>query len=198
MFIMELGWYRDILRPYILRMEDFFMDNLIRKRGGAYMLENLPKTYDPKSFEERLYKYWDENKYFTANVNENKKPYTIMMPPPNVTGSLHMGHALNNTIQDILIRWKRLEGYEALWQPGMDHASISTEARVVDKISKEGKSKESLGRDKFIEEAWEWTHLYGGRIKNQLKQLGISADWSKERFTLDEDLNKAVKEVFIK
>src|SRR5690625_4488949 len=172
------------------------MQDKLKKRS-VIMLENLPKTYNPKDFEDRLYKYWEDNGHFIAPVDENKEPFTIMMPPPNVTGSLHMGHALNNTIQDILIRWKRLEGYEALWQPGMDHASISTEARVVDKISKEGKSKESLGRDKFIEEAWEWTHLYGGRIKNQLKQLGISADWSKERFTLDEDLNKAVKEVFI-
>ncbi len=162
------------------------------------MLENLPKTYSPKDFEDRLYSYWNENGYFKAEVNKDKKPYTIMMPPPNVTGSLHMGHALNNTIQDIFTRLKRMQGYEALWLPGTDHASISTEARVVDKIKKEGKTKEDLGRDGFIEEAWEWTHLYGGTIKNQLKKIGVSCDWSKDKFTLDEDMNKAVVEVFIK
>ncbi len=130
------------------------------------MLENLSKTYNPKDFEDRLYEYWNDNGYFMAHVDENKKPYTIMMPPPNVTGSLHMGgHALNNTIQDVLTRWKRMSGYEALWLPGTDHASISTEAKVVEKITKEGKTKEELGREKFIEEAWEWTHLYGGTIK---------------------------------
>ena len=162
------------------------------------MLENLPKTYSPKDFEDRLYKYWNSNGYFKANVDYSKKPYTIMMPPPNVTGNLHMGHALNNTIQDILIRWKRMSGYEALWQPGTDHASISTEARVVDKITKEGKTKEELGRDGFLKEAWEWTELYGGNIKNQLKRLGVSCDWSRDRFTLDENMNKAVDEVFIR
>ncbi len=162
------------------------------------MLENLPKTYNPKDFEDRIYKYWNENEYFTPKVDKTKKPYTIMMPPPNVTGSLHMGHALNNTIQDILTRWKRMEGYEALWLPGTDHASISTEAKVVEKIKSEGKSKEELGREKFLEEAWEWTHLYGGTIKNQLKKLGVSCDWSRDRFTLDETLSKAVEEVFIR
>lgn len=160
------------------------------------MLENLPKTYDPKDFEDRLYKYWNENGYFTPKVDKTKKPYTIMMPPPNVTGSLHMGHALNNTIQDILTRWKRMEGYEALWLPGTDHASISTEVKVVEKIRAEGKTKEGLGRDKFLEEAWEWTHIYGGTIKNQLKKLGVSCDWSRDRFTLDESMNNAVLEVF--
>ncbi len=162
------------------------------------MLENLPKTYNPKDFEDRLYKYWEDNGYFSPKIDKTKKPFTIMMPPPNVTGSLHMGHALNNTIQDILIRWKRMDGYEALWQPGTDHASISTEARVVAKLRSEGKSKEELGREKFLEEAWDWTHLYGGRIKNQLKKLGVSCDWSRERFTLDEQLSKAVEEVFIR
>jgi len=160
------------------------------------MLENLPKTYNPKDFEDRLYKYWEDNGHFIAPVDENKEPFTIMMPPPNVTGSLHMGHALNNTIQDILIRWKRMEGYAALWLPGTDHASISTEARVVDKLKSEGKSKEELGREKFLEEAWEWTHLYGGTIKRQLRKLGVSCDWSRDKFTLDEDLSFAVEEVF--
>jgi valyl-tRNA synthetase len=162
------------------------------------MLENLSKTYNPKDFEDRLYKYWSDNGYFKAHVDKSKKPYTIMMPPPNVTGSLHMGHALNNTIQDILIRWKRMDGYEALWLPGTDHASISTEAKVVEKIKSEGKSKEELGRERFLEEAWDWTHKYGGTIKNQLKKLGVSCDWSRDRFTLDEGLSNAVEEVFIK
>lgn len=162
------------------------------------MLENLPKTYNPKDFEDRLYDYWNENGFFTPKVDKTKKPFTIMMPPPNVTGSLHMGHALNNTIQDVLTRWKRMDGYEALWLPGTDHASISTEAKVVEKIKSEGKSKEEMGRDAFLEEAWDWTHLYGGRIKNQLKKLGVSCDWSRDRFTLDEQLSKAVEEVFIR
>ncbi len=162
------------------------------------MLENLSKTYNPKDFEDRLYKYWNDNDYFKAHVDKNKKPYTIMMPPPNVTGSLHMGHALNNTLQDILIRWKRMNGYSALWLPGTDHASISTEARVVNKIKSEGKSKEGLGREGFLEEAWEWTDKYGDTIKNQLKKLGVSCDWSRDRFTLDEGLSNAVEEVFIK
>ncbi len=162
------------------------------------MLENLSKTYDPKEFEDKLYQFWNENGYFTPKIDKTKKPYTIMMPPPNVTGSLHMGHALNNTIQDILIRWKRMEGYEALWLPGTDHASISTEGRVVEKIKSEGKSKEELGREGFIKEAWEWTDIYGGRIKNQLKKLGVSCDWSRERFTLDEMLSNAVEEAFVR
>ena len=162
------------------------------------MLENLTKTYDPKQFEDRLYKYWNEEGYFRAEIDKDKKPFTIMMPPPNVTGSLHMGHALNNTIQDILIRWKRMQGYSALWLPGTDHASISTEAKVVEKIKAEGKSKDDLGREGFIEEAWEWTDKYGNTIKNQLKKLGVSCDWSRERFTLDEGLSHAVEEVFIR
>ncbi|MTI65122.1 MAG: valine--tRNA ligase [Firmicutes bacterium] len=162
------------------------------------MTENLSKTYNPKEFEDKLYKYWNENGYFKADVNEDKEPFTIMMPPPNVTGNLHMGHAINHTIQDILIRWKRLEGYEALWLPGTDHASISTEAKVVAKIRNEGKSKDDLGREKFLDKAWEWTEEYGGNIRKQLRKLGVSCDWSKERFTLDEGLSNAVEEVFIR
>lgn len=162
------------------------------------MIENIAKTYNPKDFEDRIYKFWREKGYFKAEVNKDKKPYTIMMPPPNVTGNLHMGHALNNTIQDILIRWKRMEGYEALWQPGTDHASISTEAKVVEKIKKEGKTKEQLGREEFLKEAWSWTEKYGGNIVNQLQKLGVSCDWDRERFTLDEGLSKAVEEVFIR
>ncbi|CCQ98560.1 valyl-tRNA synthetase [[Clostridium] ultunense Esp] len=162
------------------------------------MIENLPKTYNPKGFEDRLYEFWKEKEYFKANVDKGKKPYTIMMPPPNVTGNLHMGHALNNTIQDILIRWKRMEGYEALWLPGTDHASISTEAKVVEKIRSEGKTKEKLGRENFIQEAWDWTRKYGGNINNQLEKIGVSCDWSRERFTLDNSLSNAVEEVFIR
>lgn len=161
------------------------------------MSENLSKTYNPKKFENKIYKYWEENGYFKAKVNREKEPYTIMMPPPNVTGNLHMGHALY-TLQDVLIRWKRMEGYEALWLPGTDHASISTEAMVVGKIKSEGKTKEELGREGFLEEAWAWTREHGGIINKQLRRLGASCDWSRERFTLDEGLSDAVEEVFIR
>ena len=160
-------------------------------------MKDLNKTYDPKDFEEKIYDYWMENNYFRAEVDENKKPYSIVMPPPNVTGNLHMGHALNNTIQDVLIRTKRMQGYSALWIPGTDHASISTEAKVVEKLRREGIDKEDIGREKFLEKAWEWTHEYGGNIVNQLKKLGISCDWSRQSFTLDENLSNAVEEVFI-
>ncbi len=162
------------------------------------MKNNLPKTYNPKEFEDKLYSFWNDKGYFKAHVNKDKKSFSIMMPPPNVTGNLHLGHALNGTIQDILIRWKRMEGYEALWLPGTDHASISTEAKVVDKLKKEGKSKEKLGREKFLEEAWNWTEKYGGNIKEQFKKLGASCDWSRERFTLDKGLSDAVEEVFVR
>ena len=160
-------------------------------------MKELNKTYDPKDFEEKIYDYWMENNYFRAEVDENKKPYSIVMPPPNVTGNLHMGHALNNTIQDVLIRTKRMQGYSALWIPGTDHASISTEAKVVEKLRKEGIDKEDIGREKFLDRAWDWTHEYGGNIVNQLKKLGISCDWSRQSFTLDENLSNAVEEVFI-
>lgn len=160
-------------------------------------MKELNKTYAPKEFEEKIYDYWMENNFFRAEVDENKKPYSIVMPPPNVTGNLHMGHALNNTIQDILIRTKRMQGYSALWIPGTDHASISTESKVVEKLRKEGIAKEDIGREKFLEEAWDWTHEYGGNIVNQLKKLGISCDWSRQSFTLDENLSHAVEEVFI-
>lgn len=160
-------------------------------------MEKLAKTYNPKDFEDRLYDYWMRNEYFVAEVDETKKPFTIAMPPPNVTGNLHLGHAMY-VIQDILIRWKRMDGYSALWVPGTDHASISTESRVVNKIRSEGKTKEELGRDKFLEEAWDWTEKYGGNIKNQLMKMGFSCDWSRERFTLDEDLSNAVLDVFVK
>lgn len=160
-------------------------------------MRELPKNYNPKEFEDKIYDFWMDNDYFVAEVDESKKPYTIVMPPPNVTGNLHMGHALNNTIQDILIRTKRMQGYSALWVPGTDHASISTEAKVVEKIKADGKSKDELGREGFLEEAWAWTEKYGGNIKNQLKKLGVSCDWSRDRFTLDEMLSHAVEEVFM-
>ncbi len=162
------------------------------------MNKEMAKTYSPKEFEDRIYQDWEAGGYFRAEVDQDKKPFTIMMPPPNVTGDLHMGHALVNTMQDILIRWKRMEGYSALWLPGTDHASISTEARVVAKIEAEGKNKYEMGRDKFLEEAWDWTDKYGGNIRNQLRKLGVSCDWERERFTLDEGLSEAVQEVFIR
>ena len=156
----------------------------------------LAKTYDPKEIEDRTYKKWLEKKYFHAEVDESKKPFTIVIPPPNITGQLHMGHALDNTMQDILIRTKRMQGYNALWQPGTDHASIATEAKIVETLKKEGTSKEELGREKFLERAWEWKKEYGGRIVEQLKKLGSSCDWDRERFTMDEGCNKAVNTVF--
>ncbi len=162
------------------------------------MKKELEKTYTPGNIEGRLYQKWLDKKYFAAKVNPDKKPFTIVMPPPNITGQLHMGHALDNTMQDILIRYKRMQGYEALWQPGTDHAAIATEVKVIDKLKKEGIDKNDLGREGFLEKAWEWREEYGGRIINQLHRLGSSADWDRERFTMDEGCSEAVKEVFIR
>ncbi|MCX8131145.1 MAG: valine--tRNA ligase [Clostridia bacterium] len=159
---------------------------------------NIAKTYDPKQVEDRLYKEWTDKRYFHAEADESKEPFTIVIPPPNITGQLHMGHALDNTLQDILIRWKRMQGYATLWLPGTDHASIATEAKIVDAMAKEGLTKEMIGREKYLERAWEWKKHYGGRIVEQLKKLGSSCDWERERFTMDEGLSKAVIEVFIK
>ena len=165
-------------------------------------MNSMQKTYDPKDFESRIYADWMDKGEFTPDRDKDKaqgkKPFTIVMPPPNVTGNLHMGHAMNNTLQDILIRFKRMRGYSALWVPGTDHASISTEVKVVEKLRNEGKSKDGLGREKFLEAAWAWTEEYGGNINNQLKKLGVSCDWSRERFTLDEGLSHAVEEMFIR
>lgn len=161
------------------------------------MKKELEKNYNPAEIEDKLYSKWQDKKYFHAEVNKDKKPFTIVMPPPNITGQLHMGHALDNTLQDILIRFKRMQGFEALWVPGTDHASIATEAKIVEAMRKEGISKEDLGRDKFLERAWEWKKQYGGRIVSQLKKIGSSCDWDRERFTMDEGCNKAVKEVFV-
>jgi len=159
---------------------------------------NIAKTYDPKQVEDRLYKEWMEKDYFHPVIDKNKKPYTIVIPPPNITGQLHMGHALDNTMQDILIRLKRMQGYCTLWVPGTDHASIATEAKIVEAMSKEGLTKEMIGREKYLEKAWDWKKHYGGRIVEQLKKLGSSCDWKRERFTLDEGLSEAVNEVFIR
>ena len=160
------------------------------------MGKELAKTYDPHGIEDRLYQKWLDKKYFHAEVDETKKPFTIVIPPPNITGQLHMGHALDNTMQDILIRFKRMQGYNALWQPGTDHASIATEVKIIETLKKEGIDKHDLGREGFLKRAWEWKDEYGGRIINQLKKLGSSCDWDRTRFTMDEGSNRAVTEVF--
>ena len=160
-------------------------------------IDNISKTFEPAEAEPRLYKQWMDAGYFRAEPNPDKKPYCIVMPPPNITGQLHMGHALDNTLQDILTRFKRMQGFEALWLPGTDHAAIATEARIVAKMKEEGLTKEGLGREAFLEKAWRWKDEYGGRIVEQLKRLGSSCDWSRERFTMDQGLSDAVTEVFI-
>ena len=162
------------------------------------MSKELAKTYDPKGIEDKLYQKWLDKKYFHAEVDRSKKPFTIVIPPPNITGQLHMGHALDNTMQDILIRFKRMQGYNALWQPGTDHASIATEVKIIEKLKEQGIDKNDLGREGFLERAWDWKKEYGGRIIEQLKKLGSSCDWDRERFTMDEGCNKAVTEVFCK
>ena len=162
------------------------------------MSKELAKTYDPHGLEDRIYQKWLDKKYFHAEVDKTKKPFTIVIPPPNITGQLHMGHALDNTMQDILIRFKRMQGYNVLWQPGTDHASIATEVKIIQKLKEEGIDKHDLGREKFLERAWDWKKEYGGRIISQLKKLGSSCDWDRERFTMDEGCSKAVTEVFCK
>lgn len=161
-------------------------------------MKELEKTYNPAAIEDRLYQKWLDGHYFHAKVDRSKKPFTIVMPPPNITGQLHMGHALDNTMQDILIRYKRMQGYEALWQPGTDHAAIATEVKVIDKLKQEGISKEDLGREVFLKKCWEWRDEYGTRIVKQLHKLGSSADWERERFTMDEGCSDAVLEVFVR
>lgn len=162
------------------------------------MKKDLAKQYDPKDVEDRMYQFWLDGDYFHAKVDESKKPYTIVMPPPNITGQLHMGHALDNTLQDIIIRFRRMQGYDTLWVPGTDHASIATEAKIVEAMAEEGIKKEDLGREKFLERAWDWKKKYGGRIIEQLKKMGSSCDWERERFTMDEGCSKAVNEVFVR
>lgn len=159
---------------------------------------NIPKVYDPQSFEKKWYKFWEDNKLFHAEVEKDKKPYSIVIPPPNVTGQLHMGHAMDNTLQDILIRFRRMQGYNTLWMPGCDHAGIATQAKVDAALREEGTSRHEIGREKFVERAWQWKEKYGSRIMYQLRSLGSSCDWDRERFTMDEGCSKAVREVFVK
>jgi valyl-tRNA synthetase len=168
--------------------------------GGMKMSEikNISTTYDPKEFEERIYKNWEEKGYFTPVIDKNKKPYTIIMPPPNITGELHLGHAFDDTLQDMLIRFKRMQGYCTLWLPGEDHASIATEVKVANELAKQGLDKKEMGREAFLEKVWEWSDEYRARIRNQVKKLGVSADFTREAFTMDENLSAAVKHVFVK
>ena len=189
-FSRQIGWYRGLLSSRSVGFGTF----VIRKET----MKELAKQYSPKEVESRIYNEWLEGGYFLAERDPKKKPYTIMMPPPNITGQLHMGHALDMTLQDVIIRTKRMQGYSALWLPGTDHASIATEAKIVEAMREEGLTKEDLGRDGFLERAWKWKEQYGGRIVEQLKYLGSSCDWSRERFTLDEGCSKAVLEVFCK
>ncbi len=162
------------------------------------MSKELATKYDPKDVEDRIYASWIDQKLFHGQLDTSKKPYTIVIPPPNITGHLHMGHALDNTIQDILIRFRKMQGFDTLWIPGTDHAAIATEVKIVEKMKEDGLSKEMLGRDGFLVKAWEWKEQYGGTIINQLKKLGTACDWDRERFTMDEGCSKAVKEVFVK
>ncbi|KPJ86963.1 MAG: valine--tRNA ligase, partial [Spirochaetes bacterium DG_61] len=158
----------------------------------------LEKTYDPKKVEDRWYSFWEENGFFHSEVDGSKTPFTIVIPPPNVTGVLHMGHGLNNTIQDILIRWKRMKGHNTLWLPGTDHAGIATQNVVEKELAKEGTSRHDVGRERFIELVWQWKKKYGSTIIRQLRKFGASCDWSRERFTMDEGLSRAVREVFVR
>ena len=160
--------------------------------------KNIDKNYDPKEFEERLYAWWEEKGFFTPNVDKNKKPFTVVMPPPNITGKLHLGHALDNTLQDILIRTKRMQGYSTLWLPGEDHASIATEVKVENELLKKGLKKKEMGREAFLEKVWEWTNEYRAKIRGQIRKMGCSVDFTRESFTMDENLNQAVREVFVK
>ena len=162
------------------------------------MSTELLKAYEPKEVARRIYDFWMQGGYFHAEPDPEKKPYTIVIPPPNITGQLHMGHALDETMQDILIRWKRMQGYSALWLPGTDHASIATEAKIVEAMRKEGITKDDIGREGFLKRAWEWKEKFGGRIIEQLKLLGSSCDWDRLRFTMDEGCSQAVRHVFVK
>ena len=157
----------------------------------------MQKSYQPESFEKDIYNKWIEKKYFHADEKSDKPHFSCVMPPPNVTGQLHIGHALNNTIQDILVRYKRMKGFDALWLPGTDHAAIATEAKVVESIKAQGLTKEQIGREKFVELGWDWYKKYGNRICDQLKGLGVSCDWDRLAFTMDDNLNKAVRHVFV-
>ncbi len=162
------------------------------------MKSELAKTYAPREFEDRIYQNWCDKGYFTPDVNDGKPPFSVVIPPPNVTGQLHMGHALDETLQDILVRYKRMQGFSTLWIPGTDHAGIATQIKVEEQLRKnENLTRYDLGREKFLERVWDWKHQYGSRIINQLKKLGTSCDWTRERFTMDEGCSRAVKEVFV-
>ncbi|HPX12321.1 MAG TPA: class I tRNA ligase family protein, partial [Syntrophales bacterium] len=160
--------------------------------------ERLSKSYEPREVEARWYPYWKESGFFHGEDRSDRKPYSIVIPPPNVTGMLHMGHALNNTLQDVIIRYRRMQGYNAMWMPGTDHAGIATQNVVEQDLSRKGQTRHDLGREKFIEKVWEWREKYGGIILNQLEKLGCSCDWERERFTMDEGLSRAVREVFVR
>ena len=160
--------------------------------------ESLSTVYDPQAVEEKWYKFWQEQGYFHAEVNPDKEPFTIVIPPPNITSALHIGHAMDNAMQDIIIRQKRMQGYEALWMPGTDHASIATQVKIEAALAEEGVTRQELGRDKFLERAWAWKEKYGGEIINQLKKIGCSCDWERTRFTMDEGCSKAVREAFVR
>ena len=183
-----------ILKKYCIKQKNMVISSV---KGDFMENKKLNDKYNPKDFEDKIYEEWEQKGYFKPSMDKTKESYCIMMPPPNVTGKLHMGHALDDTIQDILIRFKRMQGYNTLWFPGSDHAAISTEMKVVEKLKKEGKTKQDLGREKFLEEAWDWTRLYGGTIQTQQKKLGCSCDWDRRRFTLDEGLSNAVLEQFV-
>ena len=161
------------------------------------MTRDLPKNFNPQEVESRWYAFWEDEGYFRADANSQKPAFAIVMPPPNVTGSLHIGHMLNHTVQDVVVRWKRMQGFNTLWLPGMDHAGIATQNVVERELRKEGKTRHDLGREKFVERVWEWKKEYGGRILNQIRRIGSSCDWSRERFTFDEGLSQAVREVFV-
>ena len=192
------GFFAQMSRAMIHNADAWNHVDFLKRERKKTMSKELAKTYDPHGLEDRIYQKWLDKKYFHAEVDRSKKPFTIVIPPPNITGQLHMGHALDNTMQDILIRFKRMQGYNALWQPGTDHASIATEVKIIQKLKEEGIDKHDLGREKFLERAWDWKKEYGGRIISQLKKLGSSCDWDRERFTMDEGCNKAVTEVFCK
>ena len=192
------GFFAQMSRVMIHNADAWNHVDFLKRERKKTMSKELAKTYDPHGLEDRIYQRWLDKKYFHAEVDRSKKPFTIVIPPPNITGQLHMGHALDNTMQDILIRFKRMQGYNALWQPGTDHASIATEVKIIQKLKEEGIDKHDLGREKFLERAWDWKKEYGGRIISQLKKLGSSCDWDRERFTMDEGCNKAVTEVFCK
>ena len=161
------------------------------------MSRELPKVYEPQQVENRIYEMWESNGFFRPGTDRSKKPFTIVMPPPNVTGQLHMGHAMDATLQDTLIRFKRMQGYNALWVPGVDHAGIATQIKVEEELRKDGLTRYDLGREKFLEKVWEWKHKYGNRIVEQQKKLGASCDWDRARFTMDEGCSRAVREVFV-